>query len=255
MKGIIENSIGMRFIRIPAGEFVMGCDWGWDDEAPAHRVRITKSFYLAATPTTQGQWERLKGSYITPWRNCGILREDCVEGDAVAAAFVSWVEAAGFCTELTTCERAAGLIGDSERYRLPTEAEWECACRAGTETTWFFGDEEERLGDHAWYAGNAFYRKEPYAHEVGQKSPNPWGLFDMYGNVEEWCSDWYEEDYYTHSPLSDPSGPDAGDHKVLRGGSWDNVPAYCRSSYRGFASPDVDSDYGSWGFRLLLEAN
>jgi formylglycine-generating enzyme required for sulfatase activity len=135
-------------------------------------------------------------------------------------------------------------------YRLPTEAEWEYACRAGTKTKYFFGDAAAKLGVFAWYEGNSGSRPRP----VAQKLPNPWGLFDICGNVAEWCHDHYARDYYAKSPSADPRGPGAGDTRVLRGGSWGSEPGHCTSSYRDKNNPgyaDVCFGYDVYGFRAV----
>ena len=130
-------------------------------------------------------------------------------------------------------------------FRLPTEAEWEYACRAGTTTRFCYGDSDSGLGEYAWYSSNAGSK----THSVGQKRPNGWGLFDMHGNVWEWCEDWYGKDYYPSSPQTDPQGPKTGDRRVLRGGSWNYSPWYCRSANRSWLVPtSADS---SFGFRVV----
>ena len=131
------------------------------------------------------------------------------------------------------------------QYRLPTEAEWEYACRAGTTTTWYAGDDEGALKEHAWFVANAGKK----LHPVGQKSPNAWGLYDMHGNVWEWCQDWFRERYYTTSPADDPTGAPAGSQRVNRGGSWSAGVAGCRSAYRGGTAPEGRSE--NLGFRLV----
>ncbi|MFM7926023.1 MAG: formylglycine-generating enzyme family protein, partial [Planctomycetaceae bacterium] len=135
-------------------------------------------------------------------------------------------------------------------YRLPTEAEWEYACRGGTKTAFSFGDDEAELGKYAWFEGNVWGIGEKYAHRVAQKLPNPYGLFDMHGNVWEWCSDWFG--HYPSTPLTDPRGPDAGSFRVLRGGSWVDEPSFVRCAYRSSLIPEYRDD-GFYGFRLVLE--
>jgi formylglycine-generating enzyme required for sulfatase activity len=137
------------------------------------------------------------------------------------------------------------------RFSLPTEAQWEYACRAGTQTQFSFGDDPEykQLGDYAWYAGNALGKGEAYAHAVGTKKPNTWGPYDMHGNVWEWCSDWYGE--YAEGDAVDPTGPAKGDDRVLRGGSWYSDPRYVRSAHR-IRSP-ADNRGTDFGCRLALD--
>ena len=164
-------------------------------------------------------------------------------GDKFPASFVSWDDATEFCETLTEIERKAGTLKADEEYRLPTEAE--CACRAGTTTAYSFGDDKKQLGDYAWFRGNAFEAGEKYAHKVGLKKPNPWGLYDMYGNVWEWCSDWYGDEL---SSGIDPIGSGGGSGRVLRGGFWRSDPGSCRSVSR---FSNVPSDRGNnLGFRV-----
>ena len=163
------------------------------------------------------------------------------EDDDRPVEIVSWNDAQEFCEKLSALaeERAAGRV-----YRLPTEAEWEYACRAGTTTAWSFGDAESLLGDFAWFRDNA----EETTHAVGQKKPNAFGLYDMHGNVWEWCSDWHGD--YASGSATDPTGPSSGSDRVLRGGSWLNPAGYCRSAFRiRFNQSRRNSNYG---FRLAL---
>jgi formylglycine-generating enzyme required for sulfatase activity len=148
---------------------------------------------------------------------------------------VTWNDAVAFCEWLSRKE--------GKTYRLPTEAEWEYACRAGSTTKWCFGDTESQLGDYAWFRSNS----ENVTHPVGGKRPNAWGLQDMHGNVWEWCADWYENDYYGSSPPDDPNGPSSGTYRVLRRGSWGDNARYARSSGRDRSHPD-DRDL-NLGFR------
>ena len=148
---------------------------------------------------------------------------------------VSWDDAQEFLAKLNLMEKI-------DTYRLPTEAEWEYACRAGSTTRFCFGDKEEKLGEYAWYGDNS----EGKTHPVGQKQPNAWGLYDMHGNVWEWCQDWYGD--YPAGPVTDPRGPDAGEYRVLRGGSWDNDTRNLRSAVRNYYYPDYRSDI--IGFRV-----
>ena len=163
------------------------------------------------------------------------------EDDDRPVGNVSWNDTQEFCEKVSALaeERAAG-----RGYRLPTEAEWEYACRAGTTTAWSFGDQESLLGDFAWFKDNA----ERESHPVGQKKPNPFGLYDMHGNVWEWCSDWYGD--YASSSATDPIGPPSGSIRVLRGGSWSYTAGYCRSAYRIRSNPSYRRSH--YGFRLAL---
>ena len=147
-------------------------------------------------------------------------------GEDNAASCVDWNAATAFCQKLTDLARKAGKLPAGESYRLPTEAEWEYACRAGTKTKFSFGDDEKQLGEYAWFDGNTRDAEE-YAHKVGMKKPNPWGLYDMHGNVDEWCSDCVPGD-------TDPVGPGGGSFRVVRSGCWGRGPECCRSAFRGF---------------------
>ncbi len=210
----ITNSIGMALTLIPAGEFMMGSPESElalggkhdDTESPQHRVTVTRPFYLGTTEVTQSQWEAVMRT--SPWHG----QENVKEGPDYPATYVNWDDAGAFCQEMSRLE--------AQTYRLPTEAEWEYACRAGTTTCYSFGDDPSKLGDFDWCEANAWDVDEKYAHRVGQKLANPFGLYDMHGNVWEWCSDWYAEDYYARSLPTDPFGPSSGSNRVIRGGSW-----------------------------------
>ncbi len=229
----VRNSIGMQLKLIPAGEFLMGSP---DDEAlrdqdecPLHRVRITKPFYLGVHEVTQAQYESVMGRNPSQFK-----------GPDHPVENVSWEEARTFCEKLSQlpAEKAA-----RRGYRLPTEAEWEYACRAGTNSVFSFGDDVSQAGSYAWYSSNAGDR----THPGGQKRPNAWGLHDMHGNVWEWCQDGYASDYYKRSPLTDPQGPSTLSH-VVRGGSWGGPARSCRSAYRCFTHSRGDKYLG---FRVV----
>lgn len=237
----ITNSIGMKMVLIPAGEFLMGSPdsdrYGHDQEKPQHVVRITRPFYWGLFPVTQEQYERVTGG--NPSRFTGDPSRPVEQ--------VSWEDASEFCRRLSALpeEEAAGHV-----YRLPTEAEWEYACRAGSTTRYYFGDSEESIGDYAWWSENS----ERTTHPVGQKKPNAWGLHDLYGNVWEWCADWYGEDYYSQSPPSDPNGPSSGDMRVLRGGAFyvgNRASFGCACRYLN--PPDVRYEY--IGIRVARTVN
>ena len=151
---------------------------------------------------------------------------------------VSWNDSQDFLNKLN------GQSGKRHRFTLPTEAEWEYACRAGSTTRYYFGDDESQLVEYAWRSMNS----EGKSHPVGQKKPNAWGLYDMHGNVWEWCADWYDHNYYAKSPTDDPVGPSTGSHRVFRGGSWRSFARNCRSACRGDAVPEY-CDY-RLGFRV-----
>jgi formylglycine-generating enzyme required for sulfatase activity len=204
---------------IPSGTFLMGSADEEQDavsEKPQHPVTITQRFALGRYPVTFEEYDRFAASSGRERPNdqgWGRGRRPVIN--------VSWDDAVAYCAWLSQ------QTGRS--YRLPTEAEWEYACRAGSKTHWCFGDEEKDLGEHAWYRKNA----ESKTHPVGEKQPNPWGLYDMHGNVWEWCLD--SQRAYTAAAATDPVGPtDAGASRVLRGGSWRyfarNVRSACRSA-------------------------
>ena len=174
-----------------------------------------------------------------PWKGEDYVRE----GDDYPAVYVSWDDAAAFCKKLSAME--------GRTYRLPTEAEWEYACRGGTQTAFSFGDDEADLEKYAWFSANAYKTKEKYAHRIAQKRPNSFGLYDMHGNVWEWCRDGYDAKYYAAAPDQDPPGPSSGAFRVLRGGSWFREPISVRCAYRFFNAPG--ECLGSFGFRLGLE--
>ncbi len=204
----------LEMVLIRAGQFLMGSPdgEGRPDEQRQHRVRITKPFYLGKYPVTQQQWEAVMGSNPSHFKGANYPVEN-----------VSWNDCQHFLTRLN--ERA----GDGRReFRLPTEAQWEYACRAGTTTRYSFGDDADPLGRYAWYRENSRKSSRP----VGRKHPNAWGLYDMHGNVWEWCADWYESGYYRNSPVHDPVGR-WGSSRVFRGGSWDDAAEDCRSATRG----------------------
>ena len=221
----IENSIGMVLVPIPAGEFLMGSpetEPGRQDNSELqHQVTLTKPFLLGVHEVTQGQWQAVMGT--TPWKG----KKSIKEGDDYPAMSVSWQDAVEFCRQLSEKE---GL-----EYRLPTEAEWEYACRAGTTTAYSFGNDASELDEYAcymsWGRANAPAGARPSAHSVGQKKPNPWGLYDMHGNLWEWCSDWYGDS--PSGGVTDPAGPSSGSSRVECGGSWHRGAGNCRSAARG----------------------
>ena len=223
----ITNSIGMKLKLIPAGKFHMGSpdsdSNADDDEKPQHLVKITKPFYLSVYEVTQQQYEKVMG--VRPWQGKANVRD----GPDYAATYVTWNDAVEFCRKLSEQEGV--------EYHLPTEAQWEYACRAGTTTAYSFGDDVSKLAQHAWYEKNAWDVGEQYAHRVGQKLPNPWGLYDMHGNVWEWCQDWYAP-YGSEKAVSDPLGPAHGIPRVLRGGSFRYSAQNLRSADRYRQRPD-----------------
>ncbi|MCE9607985.1 MAG: SUMF1/EgtB/PvdO family nonheme iron enzyme [Planctomycetia bacterium] len=276
------NTVGLEFALIPPGEFQMGAvddDPDADDDELRHKVRITKPFYLGIHEVTHAQFSQFvkADNYKTQaetdgaggwgydeatdtlsgpkpqydWRNTGWPQTD--EHPVVN---VTWRDAKAFCDWL--CRK------EGKNYRLPTEAQWEYACRAGAATKYFHGDDPERLAEFANTADAAFKTKKPSGHAygidaddgfvftapVGRRKPNAFGLYDMTGNVWEWCDDWYDPQFYSRSPENDPFGPVEGTLGVYRGGSWFSRPAYARPSNRGGDSLEYRDD--SLGFRLVL---
>ncbi|MFM8477735.1 MAG: formylglycine-generating enzyme family protein [Planctomycetaceae bacterium] len=234
----VVNSIGIKLLLIPAGTFTQGSPAGEkdrDNDETQHQVTLSKPFYMGRTEVTQGQWKKVMGT--EPWKGKDYVQE----GDDYPAVYVSWGDAVAFCKKLSAKE--------GKTYRLPTEAEWEYACRGGTKTAFSFGNHEADLGKYAWFDGNAWDINEKYAHRVAQKLPNPFGLHDIASNVWEWCSDWYDD--YPSTPLRDPHGPDSGSFRVLRGGSWHSGPGGVRCARRSSSTPE--NRYFDVGFRSVLE--
>jgi formylglycine-generating enzyme required for sulfatase activity len=294
----VTNSIGMTLVEIPAGEFLMGNADSAEklarsfpaieqrridelvDELPVHRVRITRPFFMSAHEVTVEQFRRFvdgsgqlseaerdgtggwgynrtkndfegrKPEYS--WRNPGFK-----QADDHPVVNVTWNDAVAFCEWLGKKE--------GHQYRLPTEAEWEYACRAGAKTTYSTGDDTKQLAqaanmydertasvfpqwkEHTARGSDGFEFTAP----VGSLQPNTFGLYDMHGNVWEWCSDWYGEDYYAKSPVDDPQGPRTGKVRVRRGGSWQTWAFYCRASFRNWNTPETR--YPLVGFRVVRE--
>jgi formylglycine-generating enzyme required for sulfatase activity/serine/threonine protein kinase len=215
------NSIGMKFVVIPAGEFMMGSpedEPGHRDDETLHKVTLTQPFQIGMHEVTQEQYQKVMGTNPSDRK-----------GPQNPVEMVSWNDAVEFCRKLSEQpeEKAAGSV-----YRLPTEAQWEYTCRAGTTTGYSFGDSESELGDYARYLDNS----QNTTHPVGQKKPNAWGLYDMHGNVFEWCQDWYGD--YPSGLVTDPTGPISSDRRVLRGGSFYNQASHVRSARRANVQPD-----------------
>ncbi len=303
---VIENSLGMRFVRVPAGEFLMGSDESpaslaraypeyehsrfdkLGDEAPVHRVRITRPFLLGQHEVTVGQFRRFlaESGYVPEsvtdgtggygynrqydpaqslrgdafegrdpkygWRNPGFA-----QGEDHPVLNVTWNDAMAMASWLSRRE--------GQTYRLPTEAEWEYACRAGGRTRYFSGDDARALkrvanlfdADAAanWPAWQRYAMEGSDGHAftspVGSYAPNAFGLYDMIGNAWEWVSDWHDDNYYARSPIDDPAGPAAGNVRVRRGGSWHTWPLYARCAFRNWNAPTTR--YTLLGMRLLRE--
>jgi serine/threonine protein kinase/formylglycine-generating enzyme required for sulfatase activity len=228
------NSIGMKLTVIPSGKFLMG------EGETAVTVTLTQPFRISIHEITQGQWQTVMQT--SPWQELKALKQ----GDKFAAGAVHWDEANTFCRMLTAREQAAGTIPAGWEYRLPTAAEWEFAARAGTSTAYSFFDSNDRLIDYAWYDENASQADEPYPHPVGLKKANPWGLFDIYGNVAEWCSDWYGDGLQGGT---NPQGPADGRRRTMRGGGYDSQSKFFGSGKRYAGTEFRRSNYG---FRVVL---
>ena len=199
---------GMMFVWIPDGRFTMGTDTGYFDERPARKVHITKGFWLGKYEVSQEEWEAVMGANPSTF-----------EGDNLPVETITHTEAIEFCEKLS---EKTGAV-----YRLPTEAEWEYACNAGTHTKYNFGDDKAELGDHAWYDKNS----DGTTHPRGTKERSPWYLHDMHGNVAEWCSDWYVAGYDPED-TTDPQGPEQVRDAVIRGGGWSDSAGYLRTGAR-----------------------
>ena len=224
------NGMTMEFALIPAGEFIMNhpSDQEQEDSAtdPTHTVRISKPFYMSVYEVTQEHYEKVMGTNPSRFK-----------GPRLPVETVSWRDAQRFCQKLSNI--------DGGRYRLATEAEWEYACRAGTTTAYYWGDDFDDR--YAW----AIMNSKAATHDVGTRLPNAWGLHDMAGNAAEWCQDWYGPYDPNSAEQVDPKGPSAGTYRVLRGGSWGHTPASCRSANRNWHTPN--HTYDDCGIRIVLE--
>lgn len=246
----VRTTSGVDMVLIPAGQFTMGDANGEDDEKPPRQVQIS-AFSMDVTEVTQESFQAMLGRNPAKW-----------PGPDKPVERISWLAAVQYCNMRSTrdgfrpCYDLKTLKCDftADGYRLPTEAEWEYACRAGTSTRWSFGSAAGDVGKHAWFKGNS----GKTTHPVKAKPANPWGLYDMHGNVAEWCHDFYDESYYASAPARDPRGPETGEERVLRGGSWNVGEESCRSAAR-FSQPpglaDVCFGYEAYGFRCVRRAD
>ncbi len=227
----LGDRVSMEFVRIPPGKFTMGSpadeEGRFDDEGPQREVTITRPFHMGICEVTQEQWEAVMGGNPSHFK-----------GATRPVEQVSWDDAVEFC------KKASEKTGRT--FRLPTEAEWAYACRAGSKTRFSFGDDDKGLDDFGWHSGNS----EGTQHPVGQKRPNAFGLHDMHGNLWEWCSDWYAESY-ANAGVVDPTGPATGWARVVRGGCWRRNPRLCRSSLRFRLEPDYRGSV--IGFRVVVD--
>lgn len=229
-----KNSVGMEFVLIPPGSFKMGLSKEFrspcQDDMPSHMVTIRKPFYIGKYEVTQEQWLAVMNKNPSKFK-----------GKKHPVERVSWLDAREFIKKLNQMEKTG-------TYRLPTEAEWEYACRANTKTLYYFGDSEKQLPEYAWYCDKSMHT----THPAGQLKPNAFGLYDTLGNVWEWCYDAYERDYYMDSPAVDPRGPVSGSCRVIRGGSWHSIAPYrLRCSFRFFYT--LNGRLANLGFRLVKD--
>ena len=234
---IFSGKSGIYMVRMPAGSFLLGSE-SEENEQPVHEVSIN-GFLMSATEITQFQYKQVTGT-----------NPSYFSGDTLPVDQVTWFDAVLFCnrlsekTQLEKCYDEDTWECDFSKngFRLPTEAEWEYACRAGTTTNYYSG--ERVLTRAGWYRNNS----SASPHPVGEKKPNAFGLYDMHGNVWEWCNDRYEKDYYAKSPPNNPTGPAESQHRIKRGGSWNAYIHFCRSAERDICLPNLKSF--NLGFRI-----
>ena len=229
-----------NMVWIPPGTFMMGSpisEGRRRADETIHSVTLTKGFYIGRFAVTQGEYTDVIGSNPSNFK----------DGSNYPVEEVTWVDATNYCARLTQREQTAGRLPAGWQYRLPTEAEWEYACRAGTTTPLSYGDDPTyaQLGQYAWYNDNSFAS----THPVGEKLPNPWGLYDMYGNVMAWCQDWYGP--YPNGPVTDPQGGNSGFNRVLRGSAFYDPAGLSRSAYRSDGGSPTGLYFG-FGIRVVL---
>lgn len=246
----VVSTAPTNMVFIPSGTFLMGSPTNevghYETEGPQTAVTISRGYWMGKYEVTQEEYLGVMGNNPSWFQPPNVAAENRrpVEN-------VSWLEATDYCIKLTEQERLAGRIASNSVYRLPTEAEWEYACRGWTSTQFGYGDDPGyiELAKYAWYGANS----EDQTHPVGQKQPNPWGAFDMHGNVYEWCQDWYA--IYSGGVALDPQGPQSGSAHVIRGGDWSFMRGqnwHCRSAFRVAGYPDWESGIIHFGFRVVL---
>jgi formylglycine-generating enzyme required for sulfatase activity len=242
-----DNGLKTKFVWCPSGKFMMGNPESENELISNDQVEVTLTtgFWLGKYEVTQSEWKQVMKT--EPWK--GLIGTK--EGADFPAAFVSWNDSSDFCRKLTEQEREAGRLLVDWEYTLPTEAQWEYACRARTETSFSFGDDESKLGEYAWFQNNAGSADEKHAQRIGQKKANPWGIHDMHGNVWEWCRDVYSEERPGGRDPEVKADERAGaSNRMCRGGSWISDAASCRSGDRVRGQPV--SRLNSVGFRVAL---
>ena len=233
--GTVATFADMNFVWCPPGTFQMGSpdtEEGRIDTETPHMVTLSQGFWMGQTEVTQEQYQKVMGTNPSTFK-----------GDKRPVETVSWDDAVKFCKTLTETGHKDGWLSKDEVIRLPTEAEWEYARRAGTTTAYSFVGSDAQIEDYAWYVRNS----DNTTHPVSEKKPNAWGLYDMHGNVSEWCQDWYGN--YLSDPVTDPAGSSSGSDRVMRGGNWHLISDYCRSARRGRHSPGLRDN--GFGFRVL----
>ena len=228
----------LRLVWVAPATFAMGSAadelFGWPDEQPRHTVTLTQGFWLGQCEVTQAQWQAVM--LTAPW-----VGQEHVQADSSnPAVYVSWDDAQRFVQGLNQ-------VTADTLFRLPTEAEWEFACRAGTQTEWSFGNSDLSLANYAWYYDNAWSAGHEAAQPAMSRQPNPWGLYDMHGNVSEWVQDWYGA--YADGGVSDPRGPAQGSYRVVRGGAFCNYYRLTRSAFRDYGTPATG--YRDVGLRVV----
>ena len=252
---VLTNSIDMKLVLIPKGTFMMGSppdEKGSQKDERRHEVTISRDYHLGMHEVTQAQYKKIMGKNPSYFQGDLVAERHPETGRLVKEVDsanhpveqVSWRDAVEFCQRLSALpeEKKAGRV-----YRLPTEAEWEYACRAGSQTAYSFGSDEKSLVNFGWCGPNS----TGMTHAVGLKKANAWGLYDMHGNVFEWCADWYG--VYPKGSATDPRGPEDGSIRVSRGGCWFNDAVYCRSAIRSGAVPSFRRF--NLGFRVALSSS